>query len=100
MALTKSDLKQIKRFINDAVEELAQLVSKGFTDVYKRFDQNDAAHRQMNARLDLIERDLSDLKKEVTAIRRQLETVITRDEFEAALVRLSRVEKELHLTDS
>lgn len=119
MSLTKQDIKIIKTTISDEIESLAIITSKTFDsmekgfreeheynqkqfeNIDKRFDANDSAHRSMNARLDLIETDLSHLRSlhaEVREIRRMLENAVTRHEFKVFEKRLVRVEKHLNLS--
>lgn len=63
MALEKEDLKQIKGIVEESVGDLFDAVAKGFESVDKRFNENDAAHRRFNARLDTIETDLANLQR-------------------------------------
>lgn len=126
MSLTKQDLKEIKTAISDEIESLAIITSKTFDvmeksfkeeheynqkqfenidkrfkNIDKRFDANDSAHRSMNARLDLIETDLSNLRSlhsEVRELRSLLVKAVTRHEFIMLEKRLTRIEKHLNLS--
>ncbi|KKP89076.1 MAG: hypothetical protein UR93_C0003G0013 [Berkelbacteria bacterium GW2011_GWA2_35_9] len=118
MSLTKQDLKDIKGIVKETVsteiDSFAIVVAKGFDEVHsklrehdkrfekidERFDQNDSAHRSINARLDLIETDLSSLRSlhnEVKEIRVLLENTPSKEEFRLLNKRLFRVEKHLGL---
>lgn len=111
MTFAESDLSQLKEFIEEAVENgldgFGSIVAKGFEGndrqfqrVFKRLDQNDAAHRRFDARLDVIEHDITDLREmrnEILEIRALLEEVVTRKEFEKLEKRLNRVEQQLGL---
>ncbi len=116
MSLTKQDIGEIKTVVNDVVEnkidKFAIVVARGFEEVQeklkehdkrfdavdKHFDKNDSAHRSINARLDLIETDLSNirnLQNEVRHIRDLLSVVTTRTEFSKLEARLIKVERHL-----
>jgi len=88
-----------KRFEN--IDKRFENIDKRFDTVDKRFDANDSAHRNMNARLDLIETDLSNLRSlhgEVRELRRLLDKAVTRREFIVLEKRLTRIEKHLNLS--
>jgi len=88
-----------KRFEN--IDKRFENIDKRFDTVDKRFDANDSAHRNMNARLDLIETDLSNLRSlhgEVRELRRLLDKAVTRREFIVLEKRLTRIEKYLNLS--
>lgn len=103
MPLTKKDLSQIKGAVHEeveaAVDTLARIVNKSFLGVEKHLDLIDkrielleqriakieVELRHVNARLDTIEHDISDIKKHF----------VYRDEFDDVLSRLSTVERKL-----
>ena len=88
-----------KRFEN--IDKRFDTVDKRFDTVDKRFDANDSAHRNMNARLDLIETDVSNLRSlhdEVRELRSLLEKAVTRHEYIVLEKRLTRIEKHLNLS--
>ena len=88
-----------KRFEN--IDKRFENIDKRFDTVDKRFDANDSAHRNMNARLDLIETDLSNLRSlhgEVRELRRLLDKAVTCREFIVLEKRLTRIEKHLNLS--
>lgn len=94
--LTKKDLSQIKGVMHEevevAVETLARVVNKAFQGVEKHLElidrqiaKIDGEIRHVNARLDIIEHDIADIRKHF----------VYRDEFEDVVARLSMVEKKL-----
>lgn len=96
MALTKRDLSQIKGVVHDevdrAVDTLAVIVHKSFSAVQKQIElldkkieliENELRH--INARLNTIEHDITDIRKHF----------VYRDEFENALSRILTIEKKL-----
>jgi len=88
-----------KRFEN--IDKRFENIDKRFDTVDKRFDANDSAHRNMNARLDLIETDVSNLRSlhdEVRELRSLLEKAVTRHEYIVLEKRLTRIEKHLNLS--
>jgi len=88
-----------KRFEN--IDKRFENIDKRFDTVDKRFDANDSAHRNMNARLDLIETDVSNLRSlhdEVRELRSLLEKAVTRHEYIVLEKRLTRIEKYLNLS--
>ncbi|MBI3260990.1 hypothetical protein HYZ64_01290 [Candidatus Berkelbacteria bacterium] len=123
MALTKSDLKQVKEIVAEIVETevgaLADAVQHGFKEVHEKFDgkfdqlsggfdglnqkldtfreENAAAHARFDARLDLLERDVSAIRKELVTIRRMLDTVVTQSQLNVVLRRVERMERQLGL---
>mgnify|MGYP001587768686 FL=1 len=93
MPLTKTDLSQIKGIVENANENLAVLVNKGFGIIEKRFElmekrieELNVQIRHINARLDTIERDIAEIRKHF---------VYHRDEFEEVLTRILVIEKKL-----
>ena len=126
--MDKKDLKEIRGVVSQEIDKFAVIVAKGFDSIQdkleehdkrfdehdkrfesidkrfdehdKRFDANDSSHRNINARLDLIETDLAalkDLPEEIRSIRRVLDEVITRAEFNKLEKRLLKVEQQLGL---
>lgn len=112
MPLDKNDIKQIKAIVDESFNQLSIMIGNAFDHVDKRFnhiekrldthdkrfDQHDQQFRNINARLDLIEIDLSNLRnlhKEVREIRELLDEVVTRSEFTKLEKRLARVERHL-----
>ena len=111
--LTKKDLSKIKNVVHDEVENLARIVARGFEAVDKRFEQIDkrfeavdkrfeavdkrfeaadkrfeliaASLMNINARLDVIEGDVSYIRR----------NFVSRDEFEDALARISLLERKV-----
>lgn len=108
MPLTKKDLTQIKSVVHGEVEEagenLARIVNKGFEHVEERFEQVDARFEQVDkrftgidqklvhidVRLDTIEHDISEIRRHF----------VYRDEFEEVLERLTAVEKKLGIKNA
>ena len=87
-----------KRF--EKIDKSFEKIDQRFEKIDLRFDANDSAHRSINARLDLIETDLSNLRNlvhEVQQIRKMLENTPTKDEVGIIHKRLLRVEKHLGL---
>ena len=85
MALTKKDLSQIKGVVHGEIENLAKIVARGFEGVDKRFEQVDGRLSHISARMDAMERDVSEIRKHF----------VYRDEFEDALARIALLEKKL-----
>ncbi len=72
------------------IEDLAVMVQGGFSDADKRFDGVDARLLRIEGRLEVIEDEIIDIK-------RSLETVIYRQEFEFLKERVEQVEKILQV---
>ncbi len=88
--------------IIQVIADLSNTVARSFSALEKKVDdgfaQNKLEHDRMNARLSMMETDLSDLRQlrqEVQAIRSLLDKVVTRREFESLEKRLARVERHL-----
>ena len=97
MALNEKDLSQIKDIVHGETENLAQIVAKGFAEtaskdevrqLEKRTERLELNTDHMRATLDVMSRDIADIKKHF----------VYRDEFEDALSRIALIEKKLDLT--
>ena len=73
------------------------LVFKRLDEHDKRFDSHDNHFRQINTRLDVIEIDLADVRKELISIRQALDEIVTHREFDSLEKRVTRLERQLNL---
>ena len=97
MPLTKKDLLQINTIVQTHVENLAEIVSRGFENVDKRFEQIDKRFEEINAQIEHINARLATIEHDTSDIRKHL---VQRDEFEEVLTRLSAVERKLGIRRS
>ena len=101
MALTKQDKKDIKEivveaigplatkeFVTGTIEPLATAIQADFGRMDERFDKIETRLRNINNRLDALELEILDIKK-------TLNNIVYRHEFELLKDRLTEVEKKL-----
>lgn len=81
------------------LDDLAEMVKRGFDGIEKRFEQVDERFEQVDkrfvsieGRLDHVDARLSYIERDISEIRKHF---VYRDEFEDALARLRLVEKKL-----